>query len=149
MLVLGTRAGELLAAGKALWVGVPGLGEPTLCTGVQGPGEYECVGVPGLGEPGKGGLSNPGKKTLWLGEEEGERWGLVCKSHSSSSLLRLKRFFSLDSFSTCSCRLAFSSESCLWWVSHTHSQWCSHFISQLSAIWLLNKRKFQPSELPV
>lgn len=68
-----------------------------------------------------------GKGGRWDGEPapEGGRWsgdwlgdirGLnspVCSRQSSSSLVRLNRFFSLLSFSTCSWRLAFSSESCL------------------------------------
>lgn len=51
-----------------------------------------------------------------MGEELGDMRGLsspVWRRHSSSSLVRLSRFFSLLSFSTCTCRLAFSSESCL------------------------------------
>lgn len=66
-------------------------------------------------ECGRAGEPGP-EEARWMGEEVGDMWGLsspVCRRHSSSSLLRLRRFFSLLSFSTCSCRLAFSSDSCL------------------------------------
>lgn len=61
------------------------------------------------GEPGM-------EEGRWMGEELGDIRGLrspVWRRHSSSSLVRLRRFFSLLSFSTFTCRLAFSSESCL------------------------------------
>lgn len=52
----------------------------------------------------------------WSGDWLGDMCGLnspVCRRQSSSSFVRLSRFFSLLSFSTYSCRLAFSSDSCL------------------------------------
>lgn len=61
------------------------------------------------GEPGM-------EDARWMGEELGDIRGLsspVWRRQSSSSLVRLRRFFSLLSFSTFTCRLAFSSESCL------------------------------------
>lgn len=61
------------------------------------------------GEPGM-------EEGRWMGEELGDIRGLrspVWRRQSSSSLVRLRRFFSLLSFSTFTCRLAFSSESCL------------------------------------
>lgn len=53
------------------------------------------------------------EKERCRGEEEGDINGLVWRRHSSSSLFRLRRFFSVLSFSTESWRLAFSSDSCL------------------------------------
>ena len=72
-------------------------------------GEEQRKGEEGAGEV---------EKERWSGEEQGEASGLVCRRHSSSSLLRLRRFFSVLSFSTDSCRLAFSSDSCLWTQQH-------------------------------
>lgn len=80
-------------------------------------GEALGGGVAHLGRGcGQEGEVAPGEPR-WAGDEDGESIrGLsspVWRRQSSSSLLRLSRFFSLLSFSTCSCRLAFSSESCL------------------------------------
>ena len=62
------------------------------------------------------------EKERWMGEEEGDMRGLVWRRHRSSSLLRLRRFFSLLSFSTEPWRLAFSSDSCLRVTAHTRTQ---------------------------
>lgn len=67
-------------------------------------GEEEKKGEEGTGEV---------EKERCSGEEAGDMRGLVCRRHSSSSLFRLRRFFSVLSFSTDSWRLAFSSDSCL------------------------------------
>lgn len=53
------------------------------------------------------------EKERCSGEEAGDMRGLVWRRHSSSSLFMLSLFFSVLSFSTDSCRLAFSSDSCL------------------------------------
>lgn len=53
------------------------------------------------------------EKERCRGEEAGDISGLVWRRHSSSSLFMLSLFFSVLSFSTDSCRLAFSSDSCL------------------------------------
>lgn len=67
-------------------------------------GEEENNGDDGAGEV---------EKERCSGEEAGDMRGLVWRRHSSSSLFRLSRFFSVLSFSTESWRLAFSSDSCL------------------------------------
>ncbi|TNN78999.1 hypothetical protein EYF80_010678 [Liparis tanakae] len=70
---------------------------------------------PATGEEAKNGEEGAGEveKERCSGEEAGDMRGLVCRRHRSSSLLRLRRFFSVLSFSTESWRLAFSSDSCL------------------------------------
>lgn len=67
-------------------------------------GEEEKNGDEGTGEV---------EKERCSGEEAGDMRGLVWRRHSSSSLFMLSLFFSVLSFSTDSCRLAFSSDSCL------------------------------------
>lgn len=53
------------------------------------------------------------EKERCSGDEAGDMRGLVWRRHSSSSLFMLSLFFSVLSFSTDSCRLAFSSDNCL------------------------------------
>lgn len=78
-------------------------------------GESQRAAGEGQEEEGKKGEEGTGEveKERCSGEEAGDMRGLVCRRHSSSSLFMLSLFFSVLSFSTDSCRLAFSSDSCL------------------------------------
>lgn len=101
------------SSGKGLFGGSPPAAHPVrVWTSLsESPSSSLHLGVILEGDIGPG-------EPRWMGEEDGDSCtGLmgspVWSLQSSSSFVRLSRFFSLLSFSTCSCRFAFSSDNSL------------------------------------